>query len=89
MSSKLILYYHIASPPARAVLLTAAAIGVELELIEVDLLTKSQLKPEYIKVLLIYFHLNVVLIILIENYSILAKCTTYCTFARRQWIKNY
>lgn len=68
MSPKLILYYHTASPPARAVLLTAAALGVELELKEVDLLTRSQLKPEYIKVLFIYFHNFFFPVILIKTF---------------------
>lgn len=50
MSAKPILYYHILSPPARAVLLTAAAMGIDLELKEVNLIDKENLSPEFIKV---------------------------------------
>lgn len=38
------------SPPVRAVLLTAKAIGVELEHIQVDLSKGEHLTPEYLKV---------------------------------------
>lgn len=41
------LYYTKFSPPCRAVLLTAEAIGISLNLIEVDLFNGEQLKPEY------------------------------------------
>lgn len=44
------LYYDLHSAPARAVLLTMEAIGLEMELIEVSLLKMEQLKPEYIAV---------------------------------------
>lgn len=50
MSAKPILYYIEVSPPVRSVLLTAAAIGVELDLRVVDLLTGEHLKQEYVKV---------------------------------------
>lgn len=50
MSSKPILYHHIFSPAVRAVLLTAAAIGIELDLKEVILSEKQHLSPEYLKV---------------------------------------
>lgn len=50
MSSKPILYYIDLSPPSRSVLLTAAAIGVELELRVIDLLGGEHLKPEFVKV---------------------------------------
>lgn len=50
MTSKPILYYIDASPPSRSVLLTAAAIGLELDLKVVDLMNGEQLTPEFIKV---------------------------------------
>lgn len=50
MSKKPILYMHALSPPARAVMLTAAALGIDLELKPVDLLSAEHKKPEFIKV---------------------------------------
>lgn len=50
MSSKPILYYLVLSPPARACALTAAALGVELELKNVDLLGRDNFKPDFLKV---------------------------------------
>lgn len=44
------LYMTPISPPARSVLLTAAALGIELENKILDLANKEQLKPEYLKV---------------------------------------
>lgn len=41
---------HITSPPCRAVLLTAAAIGLELEHKIINYLNAEQKSPEYIKV---------------------------------------
>ncbi|EEZ99066.1 Glutathione S-transferase D4-like Protein [Tribolium castaneum] len=38
-----------ASPPARAVMMTAKAIGLELNLKEVDFMNEEHLKPEYVK----------------------------------------
>lgn len=49
MANKPVLYYLDLSPPSRAVLLTAATIGVELELKVVDLLAGDNLTPEFIK----------------------------------------
>lgn len=49
------LYMILASPPVRAVLLCAKAIGLELELEEVDLFSGEHLKPEYLKVNINYF----------------------------------
>lgn len=43
-------YYMKASAPCRAVQLTAAALGLELELIETDLRKGEHLTPEFIKV---------------------------------------
>lgn len=59
MSAKPILYQIPLSPPVRAVLLVADAIGLELELRYVDLMKKEQLNPEYIKVskLKLYFQI--------------------------------
>lgn len=48
------LYYIEGSPPCRAVLLAAEAVGIELDLHYVDLLKDEQLKPEFVKV--IRFH---------------------------------
>lgn len=50
MPAKPILYYTDVSPPVRSVLLTAAAIDVDLDLRVVNFLTGDQLKPEFIKV---------------------------------------
>ncbi len=44
------LYYHPMSAPARAVLMTAEALGVKLNLKEVDLMAREHLKPEFVKV---------------------------------------
>lgn len=44
------LYFMEMSPPATSVLLTAAAINLELELVYVNVLTKEHLSPEYLKV---------------------------------------
>lgn len=45
-----VLYIQDFSPPARNVLLTAAALGVDLELRTIDLFKKEQLSPEFKKV---------------------------------------
>lgn len=50
MSSKIILYYLSLSPPVRSVLLTAKALGIELELRNLNLLEGEHLKPEFTKV---------------------------------------
>ena len=44
------LYQLPGSAPCRAVRLTAAAVGVELNLKECDLMKGDHLKPEYLKV---------------------------------------
>uniref|UniRef100_A0A0K8VWZ4 Glutathione S-transferase 1 n=2 Tax=Bactrocera latifrons TaxID=174628 RepID=A0A0K8VWZ4_BACLA len=49
MSSKPVLYYTLRSPPCRAVLLTAAAIGLELELRLTNLKERDHLTPEFLK----------------------------------------
>ncbi|XP_037042539.1 glutathione S-transferase 1-like isoform X2 [Bradysia coprophila] len=49
MSSKIILYYLSLSPPVRSVLLTAKALGIDLDLRNVNLLEGDHLKPEFIK----------------------------------------
>lgn len=46
----IVLYMTPLSPPARAVQLTAAALGLQLELKNVDLVKQEQLKPEFVKV---------------------------------------
>lgn len=50
MSKKPILYMHPLSPPARAVMLAAAELGIDLELKPVDLLGLEHKKPEFVKV---------------------------------------
>lgn len=50
MSERPILYYNIASPPCRAVLLVAAELGIELDLKNIDLLGLEQVGEEYVSV---------------------------------------
>lgn len=50
MCAKPVLYYMAYSPPCRSVLLTAAALGIDLELKQIDLFGREQLDPEFIKV---------------------------------------
>ena len=51
MSNKPTLYYNVISPPCRSVLLTAAALGIELELKEINLVAGEHLTAEFIKVI--------------------------------------
>jgi glutathione S-transferase len=44
------LYFSDISPPCRAVLLTAKALGIELNLKYVDILNDEHLKPDFVKV---------------------------------------
>lgn len=44
------LYYIPSSPPVRAVLMTAHALGIELDLHKIDVLAKEQFNPEYLMV---------------------------------------
>jgi glutathione S-transferase len=44
------LYYTIASPPCRSVMLLAKTLGLELNLKHVDVLKKKHLEPEFLKV---------------------------------------
>lgn len=44
------LYVTETSPPVRSVLITAAAIGLELEKHELDVLSGAHLTPEFLKV---------------------------------------
>lgn len=55
---KPILHYVDLSPPARAVLLTAKRIGVELEAKTVNPLAGDTQTPEFLKVTIIYFEFN-------------------------------
>lgn len=41
---------HVLSPPARAVMLTGAELGIEFELKPVDLMALEHKKPEFVKV---------------------------------------
>lgn len=50
MASKIVLYYRPLSPPSRAVLLTAKAIQVNLELKNINVLKGEHLTSEYRKV---------------------------------------
>ena len=43
-------YQFLGSPPCRAVALTAAALGIEMNFKPVNLLNREQLKPEFLKV---------------------------------------
>lgn len=45
-----ILYATDISPPCRAVFLTATAIGLDLEIREINLHTEENMKPEFVKV---------------------------------------
>lgn len=47
------LYYSELSPPSRAVLLTAKALGLELDLKEINLAAGEHLKPAFLKVYLL------------------------------------
>lgn len=44
------LYHFPPSAPSRAALLVARALGLEIEVQKVDLFTKEQLKPDFVKV---------------------------------------
>lgn len=44
------LYLYEVGAPSRSILITAAAIGLELEKQVVDILKKEQLAPEFVKV---------------------------------------
>lgn len=48
--TKIVLYSQDISPPCRSVLMTAHAIGLELEVREINLLKKDNMKEEFIKV---------------------------------------
>lgn len=50
MTGKSVLYFHLVGPPCRSVLLTAAALGVDLELREIDLIKSEHLDPDFLKV---------------------------------------
>lgn len=50
MASKIVLYYRTLSPPSRAVLLTAKAIGINLELKSINVLKGEHLTQEFRKV---------------------------------------
>lgn len=50
MAEKPVLYYTFLSPPCRSVLLAAAALNVDLELKEVNVLAGEHHEPEFVKV---------------------------------------
>lgn len=56
MSKKPILYTYPLSPPARAVLLTGAVLGIEFEEKVVDLFKAEHKTPEFVKVIIITKH---------------------------------
>ncbi|XP_067634327.1 glutathione S-transferase 1 [Eurosta solidaginis] len=49
MSAKPVLYYSLRSPPSRGVLLTAAAIGLELDLRSTNLIAKEHMTAKFLK----------------------------------------
>lgn len=53
------LYVAEASPPVRSVLITSAAIGLELEKQEVDIPKGENLTPEYLEVTLTSLSFNI------------------------------
>lgn len=53
------LYYTPRSAPCRAVQMLAKTLGIELNLIEVNLVKGEQLKPDYVKVSLEWFIIGV------------------------------
>lgn len=50
MASKIVLFYRPLSPPSRAVLLTAKAIGINLQLKDLNVLKGEHLTTEFRKV---------------------------------------
>lgn len=48
--SKITLYYTITSPPSRGVILASKALGIELQLKNVDMSKGEHLTPEFLKV---------------------------------------
>lgn len=50
LAPNITLYYTILSPPSRTILLVAKAIGIELELKNIDLQKGEHLTPEFLKV---------------------------------------
>lgn len=53
VTKKITLYYLSESPPCRSVLLTAKAIGLELNLKTVDLSAGEHMRPEFMQVIYI------------------------------------
>lgn len=45
-----ILYYTLTSPPSRSTLISAAAIGLKLDIKDVNLAKREHLTPEFLKV---------------------------------------
>lgn len=54
--SNIILYYTITSPPSRGIILASIALGVELQLKNVDMSKGEHLTPEFLKVKLKFSH---------------------------------
>lgn len=54
-----IVYYTITSPPSRSTLLTAAAIGLDLDIRNIDFMMGEHLAPEFLKVRNINFFLQI------------------------------
>lgn len=50
LATNITFYYTPMSPPSRTILVVAKALGIELELKEVDLLKGEHLTPEFLKV---------------------------------------
>lgn len=82
MASKIILYYRTLSPPSRAVLLTAKAIGLNLELKDVNVLKGEHLTPEYRKVRYVCISSVMIMLALIDYCS--DESATYYSNHQRQ-----
>lgn len=84
------LYYIDESAPARAVLMTAAAIGLEFEKQIVDLFKKEHLSPDYIKVSVTFNHqylCNAFQKIYCKCFVFLVKSATYCANLGRRKLR--
>lgn len=60
MAEKPVFYYVPLSPPCRSALLTAAALGIDFELKEVNLLEGEQYDPDFLKVSEQFQMLNII-----------------------------
>lgn len=83
-------YYTPGSPPCRSVLLTAKALGLELNLKTLDLHHGEHMKPEFLKVsfrTVVLLHCIASLTLYINNYNrcyFTDKSSTLCTNISRR-----